>query len=216
MIKGVIFDLDGTLIDSMHTWETVDKRFLKEHDIEPPPDISEIMKTLSMKEAAEYFIDIGVRMEADDITQRIEQIVYDEYARVIELKPGVTELLDLLDRKGIPYCVATANYRSLSEVILGRYGILGRFRFVLTSEECGIKKEDPRFFPAVAEKLGFEPHEICVADDALHCIKSSKTAGFITAAVFDETATDWAEISDKADVSVNNMSELAEYIDNNS
>ena len=139
MIKGVIFDMDGTLIDSMGSWSECDQRFLKENGIDPPPGISDVMKTLSMEECARYFIDLGVKMEPQKITDRIEELVMDEYATSIPLKPYVTETLDTLDRYGIPYCVATANYRTLTDTILKRFGIYDRFKFIYTCEENGIK-----------------------------------------------------------------------------
>ena len=105
MINGVIFDLDGTLIDSMGSWGNADRRFLIENRIDPSVDplISEKMKRLSMREAAEYFIKLGVNMHPDEITERIEKLVYDEYENTIELKPYVKDFLEFLDYKKINY-----------------------------------------------------------------------------------------------------------------
>lgn len=212
MINGVIFDMDGTLIDSMHSWENADRRFLEENGIIAPPEVSVIMKTLSMKEAAQYFIDLGVSMTHEAITERIEKLVYEEYASSIPLKEYVTETLDILDEKNIPYCVATANYRSLTDVILKRFGIYDRFRFIYTCAENGIKKDDPSFFENVCKRLGTSVKDTAVIDDSLHCIEAAHRSGFFTVAAFDETSSDWEQTAAKADLAVKSLRDFTEYI----
>lgn len=212
MIKGVIFDMDGTLIDSMQSWSDADRRFLLENGIEPPPGVSDIMKKLSMREAAQYFIDLGVRMTHEEITRRVEELVYEEYASAIPLKKNVTETLDILDSLGIPYCLATANYRSLTDVILKRFGIYDRFKFIYTCAENGIKKDDPAFFPAVCSLLGTEASETAVVDDSVHCIEAARDSGFFTVAFYDAVSADREEARKAADLAVSEMNEFAEFV----
>lgn len=212
MIQGVIFDMDGTLIDSMQSWAAADRNFLLEHGITPPPDVSDIMKSLSMKEAAQYFIDLGVSMSHDQITRRVEELVFEEYASSIPLKDYVKETLDILDSKNIPYCVATANYRSLTDVILKRFGIYNRFRFIYTCAENGIKKDDPSFFSNVCSILGTPVKNTAVIDDSLHCIEAAHRSGFFTVAAFDSTSSDWNETSGSADLAVRSLREFADYM----
>lgn len=215
-VSGIIFDLDGTLIDSMRCWGNADKKFLRENGITPPDGISDIMKKLSMREAAEYFINIGIKMQPEQITRRIEQIVYDEYSNVIPLKYYAKELLQQIDCLGIPYCVATANYRSLTDIILKRHGIYDKFRFIYTCEESGIKKDDPLFFSSIAKLLGTQIQNTIVIDDSLHCIEAAKQTGFITVAMFDEMTSNWEKTSKTADISVRDLSEFAQYFSDGS
>ncbi len=212
MTEGVIFDMDGTLIDSVKCWSDADKRFLRENGIEPPPGVSDIMKTLSMKEAAQYFNELGVRMTHEEITSRIEELVYEEYASSIPLKEYVTETLDILDAHGIPYCLATANYRSLTDVILKRFSIYDRFRFIYTCDENGIKKDDPSFFENVRALLGTRKEYTAVVDDSFHCIEAARRSGFFTVAVYDENSADRLKAADEAHLAVKNFREFAEYI----
>ncbi len=210
-INGIIFDLDGTLIDSLGCWENADRRFLIENSIDPDidPELSEKMKMFSMREAAEYFINLGVEMSCDDITERIEQIVYDEYACSIKLKPYVCEFLDVLDRYKKAYCIATANYRSLTEVILEKYGILDRFRFIYTCAEADMKKDSPGFYEKVASMLGYDISEVAVIDDTVHCIEAAGKAGFYTVSVLDKLAcSDHKKLAEISDISITSFEEL--------
>ncbi len=201
MIKGVIFDLDGTLIDSMGIWYNIDRQFLLENGVtNPPEDISERMKKMSVDESSEYFItEFGLSCTKEYVIKRIEELVRTEYEERIALKEGVCELLDYLDEKGIPYGIATATYRSLAEAVLKRHGIYERFGFLLTDSEYPKGKRSPEIFLGAAEKLGLSPNETAVAEDSLHCIETALSAGFFTVGILDKySAKDSKEISEKS------------------
>lgn len=213
-VKGVIFDLDGTLIDSMQCWEKVDESFLRENSVEPPPGVSDVIKTMSITQACQYFIsEFGIKMTPEAIADRIEQMVYDEYAYHIQAKPGVSDLLDFLDSRSIPYCVATATYNSLAQAVLKRLGILERLRFIMTCLDAGTDKTDPEFFLMAAHRLGCAPSDTLAVDDALHCIQASTAAGIFTAAVYDPAADDeWNEICLAADKNIDSLYGLMSII----
>ena len=147
-IKGIIFDLDGTLIDSMEVWSRTDMAFLKECGVkDPPPDVSDEVKKMTVDDSAMYFINrFGLKLSKEYVIDRIEELVRIQYEEKIPLKPYVPQLLDRLDEKGIPYGVATATYKRLAEAVLKRCGIYERFRFVLTDEEYPLGKTCPIFF----------------------------------------------------------------------
>lgn len=211
MINGVIFDLDGTLIDSMGVWCETDRKFLRENGVsDPPADISDRVKKMTVAEAAELFInEFGIRRTAAEIISRIEELVREEYEENIPLKAGAAELLDLLDRAGIPYGVATATYKSLAEAVLRRCGMLHRFAFVLTDREYPNGKSFPDIFLGGAERLGTSPAETLVVEDSLHCVETAKKAGFVTAAVYDEAAgADLDRIRQTADFYFTSLDEV--------
>ena len=211
MIKGVIFDLDGTLIDSMQIWTKIDRKLLIENGVENiPPDISDRVRKMTIEESAQYFIDeFRLKCTNEYIIKRIEDLVRIEYEENILLKPYAAEFLDYLDEKKIPYGVATATYKGLAEAVLKRCGIWERMRFLLTEVEYPLGKKFPDIFLGGAERLGAEPEEVLVFEDSLHCIETAAKAGFITAGVYDEVS--WNEqslIADTADYYVRSLKEL--------
>lgn len=213
MIKGVIFDLDGTLIDSMNVWYDIDRAFLRENGVQnPPEDISDRVKKLTVDKSAELFIrEFGLNLTVEYIIDRIEELVRHEYFYNIPLKSGVSETLDFLDRYSIPYGVATVTYRNLAEAVLKRLGVYDRIKFLLTSAEFPQGKKSPDMYLKGAEIMGFLPENILVAEDSLHCIETAHGAGFITAGVYDSLSDgDRPAIERKADYYFIKLNELTD------
>lgn len=214
-IKGFIFDLDGTVLDSMKVWEDVDKTFLLENDIPPPEGISDIVKKLTIELSADYFIkEFKLPYTRQAVINRIEEIVRDKYTNSIGLCDGVTELLDLLDSKEIPYCIATATYLKLAEAALTRLGILDRFKFILTCSDIGVAKTSPEIFIEAAARMKCIPSETVVVEDSLHCIETAVKGGFYTVGVYEETSlAEWDKIREISSIAVESLSELAEVLE---
>ncbi|MDE6502222.1 MAG: HAD family phosphatase [Ruminococcus sp.] len=211
MIKGIIFDLDGTLIDSMNVWYDTDRAFLKENGVEnPPEDISDRVKKLTIDKASELFIqEFGLECTVEYVINRIEEIVRYEYFHNIPLKSGVAETLDFLDGINIPYGVATVTYRSLAEASLKRLGIYGRMKFLITSAEFPQGKKNPDMYLKCAEIMGLLPENVLVVEDSLHCIETAVKAGFMTAGVCDVLSVgDRAEIQKISDYYFDTLDKL--------
>ena len=213
-IKGIIFDLDGTLIDSMGIWHKVDVEFLTENGIEPPADISDEVKKMTIDGSSQYFIDrFGLSCTKEYVIKRIEELVRIEYEQNIELKPHAKELLGFLDDRGCPYGVATATYKSLALAVLERCDILDRLRFLLTDIEYPLGKKYPDIFLGGAERLGISPDETLVAEDSLHCIETAVSAGFPTVGVYDAAAyADEEQIKVLSHYYVHSLDELEELL----
>lgn len=137
-IKGIIFDLDGTLLDSMKCWENVDKQFLHENGVEPPEGVSDIVKKMTIYDSAMYFkTQFSLKQSCEEIIDRIEEMVREQYFNSIPLKSGAYELVHNLKNYGYRICVATATYNSLADAALKRLGIYECLDFVLTCSDVG-------------------------------------------------------------------------------
>lgn len=209
-IKGIIFDLDGTLLDSMSVWENVDKMFLEENGITPPDGISDIVKKMTIQASAMYFkTRFSLEHSCEYIINRIEEMVSEQYKYIIPLKFGVWETITSLKQNDYKMCVATATYNSLANSALKRLGLYDSLDFIITCSDVGIGKDKPDIFIEAAKKMGLSPINTAVAEDSLHCIETAADAGFFTIGVYDKiNEPDWKKICLKSDITVKNINEI--------
>lgn len=213
--KGIIFDLDGTLLDSMECWENVDRCFLRENGIEPPKDISDIVKKMTINESAMYFkTRFSLKQSCEEIKDRVEEMVRERYFYTIPLKNGAYEAVVRLKEAGLRLCVATATYNKLAYAALERLDIMKYLDFVLTCSDVGYGKDSPEIFFKAAEMLDCSAHETLVVEDSLHSIETAENAGFRTIAVYDKVSRcEWNEICRKAWKSVNEISGIIKILE---
>ena len=193
--KAAIFDLDGTLLDSMPIWESVAADYLKTRGVRPKPNLEEELITLGWHEIPKYFqTEYGLCETAEAIQCGMYELLEAFYFYKATLKTGVVTLLNTLRENGVKMCVATATDRWLVEPALKRCGILGYFARLFTCGEEETSKSRPDIFIRAAAFLGAPIPSTLVFEDALYAIKSAKSAGFPVAAVYDRSAHDKQEI----------------------
>lgn len=187
-MNGYIFDLDGTLLDSMPFWQKQLDDLLMERGITPPDDLLDRTKTIGLESATGMILqEFHLPDDPALVYQQFEQNMAKLYCSVIPLKPGVQQFLDKLAAARVPMAVATATARPLVEQVLQYHNLTDYFQSVLTVAEVGIGKHDPRIFTASAQRLGLPPQQCIVLEDSLKAIRSANTAGFQTIAVYEET-----------------------------
>lgn len=185
--KGAIFDLDGTLIDSMPVWDGVWAEFLVRRGLEPDPNITSKYKALTLTQAADYYREnYGLADSVQAICDGVNALVWEGYAKV-QPKVGVLDYLDRLRRQGVRMCVATNTARPLVEYVMGRTGLMPCFDFILPCAEFGSGKAKPDIFYECARRMGTPVPETAVFEDAPHALGTAARAGFLTVAVWDKS-----------------------------
>lgn len=199
-IKGAIFDLDGTLLDSMPLWDTVAADYLRSLGIEPKENLTEKFKTFSVEQSARYYRDnYGVKLSVGEIVKGINTFIGDFYFNKVKLKRGAAEFLERLHSKGVKMCVATVTDYGLAEAALERCGILGVFSGIVTAARVGCGKENPLIYGEALKLLGTQKSATVVFEDSLHALETAKKDGFTVAAVFDPSEENQSAMKDIAD-----------------
>ena len=212
-LQGVIFDLDGTLLDSTGMWRQVDGRLMAHYGKEVPPDLSETVQRMSIEEFSQFFVEeFDLPVTPEQIAQQVADMVAEEYREKLQLKPHVPEILDWLDQQNIPYGVATATYGELAEAALRRLHIWERLRFLLTEQDAGAPKTQPKIFQLAAQELHLGRRQIAVVEDSLHALEGAKNGGFFTIGIADpENAPVWKEICATATVHIHDILDMKQF-----
>ena len=209
-IKAAIFDLDGTLVESMNVWGNIDVNFLVKRGIPAPDDLFEHTAPLNAIAKAAYFKEnYDINDSIEDIVNEFIDMGYKEYSANVRLKDGAKEYLDHLKSKGIKLSIATGNTPRLVEAALKSNDIYNYFDLVVTSDEVNNGKDKPDIYLHSAKKLKVQPDECIVFDDILPAVLGAKLAGMKVIAVYDKYAEHQIEdIKRNADHFVYNFDEL--------
>ena len=210
-MKYIIFDLDGTLIDSMPVWRGTGSGFLENHNFPVPENLIEVVKTQTIWQTAEWFrTELGVPMEAADIVNEIVASVVEAYRHSIPLRDGAKEYLEQMKQEGVQMCILTASEAEYILPALDRLDIRKYFSHVLTCTELGKFKDDGQAYLAAMELMGGTMEETVVFEDAYYAVKGAKSIGFKVYAVLDEVVRedDVDKIIAMADHSFHSYKEL--------
>lgn len=200
-IDGAIFDLDGTLLDSMFIWDTIGEDYLLSRKIKPRENLNQTFKNMSLYQAACYYQrEYGLKDSTDEIIDGVNRMIEQLYVEVVQPKPGVPEFLAALSRRGVKMCIATATDRHLVEASLSRCGLRGYFSEILTCSSVGKGKDQADIYWAALAHLGTAIESTWVFEDALYAVMTAKKAGFHVAGVYDKAEADWAAVRKTADI----------------
>jgi len=200
-MKGYIFDLDGTLLDSMSLWDNIGQGFLKSLGITVPPDYTEKIFDMSFIESAVYTIErFCLPHSPESLIREWQDIAAFTYKNTIKMKPHAKEYLLGLRKRGVKLGVATCLSAQLYKPALAGNGVYDLFEAFCGAEEVSCSKSRPDVFLLCAEKLGLKPWECVVFEDVLAAVKSAKSVGMTVYGVYDKSSdSDWAQIKQLAD-----------------
>ena len=189
-LKYAIFDLDGTLLDSLPMWDNLGVNMLRSLGYDPDPALGKQLKIMTMTDGAQLCKDLfQMPQSIGEIIALVEDQAQLAYRTVIGTKPGVPAFLERLKAAGIPMFIATNTRRDLVEDGLRRNGLEHYFEGILTCPEVGEgKKEGPAVYEESLRLLGGTKENTVVFEDAIHPIRTAKKAGFRVAAIYDPSS----------------------------
>ena len=212
MLKGVIFDFDGTLFDSMFIWDTAGETYLRSLGKEPNGDLQRILKPMSLLQSAEYLqAHYQLALSVEEICAGINRMVEDFYFHMVQPKPGVVAFLEELYHRNIKMSIATATDRYQVEAALARCGMKQFFSGIFTCTEVGSGKSEPVIFRTALEHLGTERCNTIVFEDAYHAVLTAKNDGFLVAAIYDAHEDKQGDIQQLSDVYLTDFSDMTAF-----
>ena len=213
-IKAVIFDMDGTLIDSTDIWHEIDKAFFNKRNMELPKDYAQHIVHLGLTQAAVYTKETYYLPESiQDIIKEWHDMSVDMYKFHVPLKEGALELLKLFKDNEIKMAIATANDEPLYRPCIERLGIGDYFDAIADVNTAKEGKQSAKIYLDLAKKLGAEPQNTLVLEDMPTCVKTAFKSGFITVAVYDNASKDYdEEKKNNSTLFINNFYELLEAL----
>lgn len=204
-IRALIFDFDGTMIDSLHLWRELDRDYLLKHAIDVPDDLQKQIEGMGFIDCARHF------KKRFSLKDSIETIM-DEWRMMIEQKymetPLKQDVLDFIHTTDLPIAIATSSDRVLVRRVLNKHGLGERIRVIATSDEVGFSKPHPAVFLQAAQELQVEPQHCMVFEDTYAGVMGTRNAGMIAVAVYDRNNHDWEQTRQSAHAAIRSFDEI--------
>lgn len=207
-IKGAVFDIDGTLLDSMWIWNVIDEEFLQKRSIAVPTDYVEKISHMGMSECAKYTIErFGLKESESELIEEWNGMAEQAYRTRIELRNGARSYLESLAKRGVRLAAATSSNARLYEPALKRNGVYELFETIVTVDDVGRGKDCADVYLLAAKKIDTLPSECAVFEDIYTGIRSARAAGFYTVGIYEPHCTD-ERVEHEADLYIRTWEEL--------
>ena len=209
-MKGAIFDVDGTVLNSMGAWFDATDKFFKEQDIHMTPEEINVFKEMPLEESIPKIRnDNNLDMTVEEIFAWFLKYVGLEYELHIPAKAGACEYIKNLHDSGVKIALATSGYKDMCEKSFKRLGIWQYIDACAFSSEVGVNKSNPDVYLLAAERIGIDPSECTVFEDIVTGLQGAKKGGFKTIAVADESnESQRDEMKELADMFIEDFKEL--------
>ena len=204
--RYVVFDMDGTLVDSMPYWQRLTDEYLGMLNLpkEVLLDLKEQAETMSLSESAELFqMELGLERSPEQIALDMGDLMDQHYQSDIPLRDGVPEFLEALWLDGVTMCVATLTPAPLAHLCLERLGVADYFSFIICTDDVGVGKDQPEFFLHAAWEFGVHPAELTVFEDAHYAARAAKQAGCRVIGIYEPTNEGrWPQMQEICDATI--------------
>ena len=209
-MKAIIFDLDGTLVDSMGYWRSVSRDFMKTKGIDIEDEVQHKMTTMNLDASLRYLKDYyNLEESFEELMRDFSRTVEDFYRNKVETKGGCLEILEYFKDKGIKVVIGTSTAAHFANIVIEKYGIDKFIDGLYTADSVGHLKAEEKFYTSIVEELGERPEDVFLVDDSYLALRTGKKAGLEVIGIYDENSKDtWATIVSENKYSVNKLIEL--------
>ncbi len=209
-IQNYIFDMDGTLVDSMHLWDNLLIDFLARYGYETPPDLLRDVACMSLLQSSARVSEMfDLDLSAEDIYSEWLAMIYDGYAHDVKAKPGAKEFVKAARESGKKLAVATANSRELTEVCLKNNGMLEYFDVFVFADDVGSGKSSPDIYLETLRQMGAEPENTVLFEDIYEALRTAKKIGLSVVIAEDAASlSDRPRLKSEADIYIKDFTEL--------
>lgn len=209
MIKNIIFDFDGTLVDSMSVWDSLGEKYLLSQGIIAKPDLKEQLMTMNLPQSIQYLKkEYHLPLNLEEIEKRINDVLGKEYLEYVDPKPGVREFLEYLKDQDKSVVIATAADKTSVKELLDKRGLSSFVEEVFSSSEHPTGKTEPHVFVEALDYLSGSKENTLVFEDAVFAAKTAKNAGFKVIGIKDKIEIDQQKLKELCDYYIESFEEL--------
>ena len=209
-VQGVIFDCDGTLMDTMDLWLTMEDEFAARCDHELTEAERDMLRACTLDETALYYHrELGLGTSEQDVKGMVEDYAVRYYAERSVLRPGAQAFLEELNRRDIPCAIASSSPHSMLDAGAAHTGIDVLLRAIVSTDDVGISKREPAVYEHARELLGTPAEATWVFEDAAYALRTLAPTRFRTVGIYDkDDSGTYEQLRELADVAIRGYGEL--------
>lgn len=218
-IKYAIFDMDGTIADSLGffdiLWREMGTKYFGDPSFRADPEFDKYIRTKVLRDASDLLLEkYSINDTKENFFAFCDGLLLDYYINNVKPKPGAIEFLDYLRSRGVKICVASATEPRLIKISLEKCGLTDYFEFIISCTEVGVGKEKPDVFLEALRRLGGDLSSACVFEDSFVALETAKKAGFMTVGVYDKSNYEQQRLENASNIYISSKMTFLDIIEN--